>query len=868
MQLKTGILFLILISFSGKAQDILDKKIDFKIENLGIPEAILSLSKIAEVDISFSNKFFDPNHKISLKVKDEKVGIILQKIISGKGLAFKLVGSQIVVYKRKGQVLSGFIIDQESGESLFSASIFDGAQKRGVLSNEYGFFSLNLKEDISEIEISFVGYEPLTLHIVKGDKISNLKIPLWPRKELDEVVLKANNSDSKLSIQNLDNSIDIQQKLIKTSPALAGGEDYLRGAQLLAGVNSGIDGLGGLQVRGGDQGQNLLLLDGVTVFIPYHLLGVFSIYNPDMVSTAKLMKGSFPARYGGRVSSVFDVRTREGNQYEWQGMASANLVNSSALVEGPIQKGKGALLFASRYSPGAGLFNSFFKNTIIQNEEVQLKTNFLDANLKLNYILGKKDRIYLSVFHGLDNFSNSHMEENSESAEENETNFDWTNTIASFRWNHLYNDRLFSNTTLTGSFFGFSLTSFELIEPIDPLEENEFFLYSNFSETRDLGINTDFDYFLNSRHQLRLGLGYSHSIYNLELSYFDDEDSETQNLEEINVSVLDSLAVPESRLAQNVHFYLEDQFTINEKWQTSIGIRFSGFFSESKSFFNPEPRLLISYSPEKNKRWHWSGSRMVQYIHLISSAALRLPSDLWIPSDEDLDPQNLWQSEIGYSQEFGPKWNFSSALYYKNMDGLYAYVDSLNFLQELDEDSTSSFLTRGGGQVFGLETSLSYTSPKNGFILSYTLSKSERQFETHNLGKSYAHDFDQRHRWKLFVFQNVKKVQLSMNWVYFSPNPQIGYINMEGGEISRIELNDLGSKNKLRSEAYHRMDISCSYIYRRKKAEHRFKIGVFNVYNHENIALYETENIENFGLKSFPIASLGILPSFNYSVKF
>lgn len=868
MQLRLAILFFILLSFSAKAQDILDKRIDIHIENLPISEAILKLGKIAGVNISFSKNFFDPKQRVSLNFKDERVGTLLDNILLGMGLSYKLLGAQIVIYKSKRRILSGFIVDQESGESLNSASVFDNIQKRGVLSNEYGFFSLNLMEDSSKIEISFVGYTPQTLKIGKNDKISNLKISLNANSELDEILIKANSSDLKLSNRKLDNSIEIQQKLIKASPALAGGEDYLRGAQLLAGVNSGIDGLGGLQVRGGDQGQNLLLLDGVTVFIPYHLLGVFSIYNPDMVSSAKLMTGSFPARYGGRLASVFDVRTREGNQYEWQGMASANLVNASVLAEGPIQKGKGALLFSSRYSPGAGLFNSFFKNTIIQNEEVNLNTNFFDANFKLNYILGKKDRIYLSLFHGVDNFQNSYVENNEEAQEESETNFDWANSIGSLRWNHLYNDKLFSNTTLTGSFFGFSLSSFELIEPNDPLEEDEFYLYSNSSQTRELGVNSDFDYFLNSTHQLRFGLGYSRSIYKLELSYFDDEDSETQNLEEINVSVLDSLAEPDSRLAQNFHLYFEDQLRINTKWQINLGMRLSGFNSAERSFFNPEPRVLISYSPNENERWHWSGSRMIQYIHLISSAALRLPSDLWIPSNEDLDPQNLWQSEIGYSQKLGSKWNLSSALYFKKMDGLYAYVDSLDFLQELDEDSTNSFLTRGGGEVFGWETSLTYNSPKRGFIFSYTLSKSERLFEAHNLGQAYAHDFDQRHRWKLFLYQNLKKFQISMNWLYFSPNPQIGYINLDGGEISRIELNERGAKNKLRSEPYHRLDISCSYVYRQKKTEHRFKIGIFNVYHRENIALYETDDSPSTGLKTYPIASLGILPSFNYSIKF
>lgn len=587
-----------------------------------------------------------------------------------------------------------------------------------------------------------------------------------------------------------------------------------------------------------------------------------------MVSSAKLLKGSFPARYGGRVASVFDVRTKEGNQHKWGGMASSNLVNVSALVEGPLQKGKSAILFSTRYSPSGALFNSFFKNTIFQNQDALLKSNFFDANLKFHYNFGKKDRIYLSIFRGNDFFGSSYNEENEDEIEEGETNFEWSNTISSLRWNHVYNEKLFSNTTLTASFFGYGLTNFELVEPEDPAVDTEFFLYSNSSQTQEFGLNSDFDYYYNSKHQFRFGLGYSFSQYKLELSYFDNEDSETQNIEEIDFAALDSLAIPQSIPAQNAHFYFEDQITFNEKWRANFGLRLSFFLPESKPLVFPEPRALISYSPSKFDRWHLSGSRMVQYIHLISSAALRLPSDLWIPSGEELDPQDSWQAEFGYSMKFAKNWNFNSSLYYKKVNSLYSYVDSLSFLEDFDEDSTQSFLTKGSGEVQGWENSISYNSLQNGFLLSYTLSYSLRQFEAHNLGKPYSHDFDQRHRWKIFAYQNFGDFQIGMNWVYFSPNPRIGYINMDGGEITRIELNEVGSKNKLRSEAYHRLDISLTYRYQTDRVEHRIKFGLFNVYNRENIALYEAENEGGLGIQSSAISSLGILPSLNYSIKF
>lgn len=868
MQLRLCTIFFILLGFSGHSQGILDKKVSLDFSEISIAQAIIEVSNSSGVDISFSKSFFDTTARVSMKVQEIRLKVALEKIISPLGLSYKIIGNQIVIYKPISKILSGFIVDKETGERLISASVYDKQNDIGVLSNEYGFFSMKAIDESGFILVSYVGYEPQFLDLTKNPKSENLRIELNPGRQLEEILIKANGGKSDFTLEKLDNSIEIQPKLIKASPALGGGEDYLRGAQLLAGVNSGIDGLGGLQVRGGDQGQNLMMLDGVTVFIPYHLLGVFSIYNPEMVSSAKLLKGSFPARYGGRVSSVFDVRTKEGNLNKWGGMASSNLVNVSALVEGPIKKGKSAILFSTRYSPSGALFNSFFKNTIIQNDEVQLRSNFFDANLKFNYNFGKKDRIYLSIFRGTDFFGSSFMEDNEEELEEGETIFEWSNTIGSLRWNHVYNEKLFSNTTFTTSFFGYGLTNFELAKSKDPAEENEFFLYSNSSQTQELGLNSDFDYYYNSKHQFRFGLGYSFSEYNLELSYFDDEDSQTQDLDEIDFASLDSLAIPQSIPAQNAHFYFEDQITFNEKWRANLGLRLSLFLSESEPLFFPEPRALISFSPTKNERWHLSGSRMVQYIHLISSAALRLPSDLWIPSGEELDPQDAWQAEFGYSLKFDKNWNFNSSLYYKNINSLYSYVDSLSFLEDFDDDSTQSFLTKGSGEMQGWETSLAYNTARNGFLLSYTLSYSMRQFEAHNLGRPYSHDFDQRHRWKIFAYHNLGKFQVGVNWVYFSPNPRIGYINIDGGEITRIELNEVGSKNKLRSEAYHRLDVSLSYKHQTKRVEHRIKFGLFNVYNRENIALYEAENEPILGIQSYSIASLGILPSLNYSIKF
>lgn len=859
--------FILFFSFlSAQAQDILDQKLSVNIENKSADEILLVLTELTGVDISFSQIFFDQELKLSFNFEDKTLGEALDLLLKKTDIQYKVLGGNIVLFLAKFNTVNGYVFDAQSGESLISATVFDTVQNVGVLTNEYGYFSLKVKSGTSQISVSYVGYKQEFFQSKKeGD--GNLRIALQADEELQEVIVNANGDGSELYKEDSYKIIDLQRKLIQVSPSLGGEEDYLRTAQILPGVNAGIDGFGGLQVRGGESGQNMMLLDGVTIFIPYHLLGAYSIYNPNTVNSAKLLKGNFPARYGGRISSILDVRTREGNQYKWESNVSSNLINANAVVEGPIANGKGALLFAARYSPTGALFNSFFKNTIFQSDDISLKTNFYDVNAKFNYKLGEKDRIYLSVFNGRDNLVNGLSEEDEEEKLDSEMNFNWSNTIGSLRWNHLFNKKLFSNTTLTYSNFGYELNSFQLAEFVDPDEENEFYLYSNLAQNNEFGISTDFDYYASNKHKFRFGAGLSQSVYALELSYFDDDDIETQDIDEITLEILDSLAVPEETFAIQAHIYAEDQITFNKKWQANLGLRMSYFIGEDRTFLNPEPRLTLHYRPTTTSSWHFSGARMIQYIHLISSAALRLPSDLWLPSSADLSPQSSWQTEIGYEYRFSPKLKLSTTAYYRNMEGLYAYVDSVSFLEDVDEDSTQSFLTSGSGTVWGWETMLSYIGENNGAILSYTLSKSDRLFEAHNLGNSYAHDFDQRHQFKIFGYQKYKDFDFSVNWVYFSANPRISYISLDGGEITRVEINAIGAKNKLRAEAYHRMDINIGYQFSVGKTKHRFKLGAYNIYNRNNIALYEVEE-EDDEFQTLPIGSLGILPSFYYSIQF
>lgn len=853
-----------LLGLSLKGQSVLDRKVSLELRQVGANQALEALIETAQVDISYNSVAVNDSALRDYSFKNISLKKALYQIVEGSGLSLKVLNNQILLYQSKRLLISGFIIAESSGESLVNATLIDAVQNVGVTTNEYGFFSIEVERANFRLIASYVGFQAQELSSNVAKIGQGLKIALKEDALLPGVEVRAQTKDmiSRDAYQN----VDVQKSLVDLSPSLGGVDDFLRSAQLLPGINGGIDGFGGLQVRGGEAGQNMMLLDGVTLFLPYHLLGAFSIYNPNTVNAAKLIQGGFPARYGGRVSSFFDVRTREGNQYEWQSQVSANLVNANVVTEGPLSDGKGALLVSARYSPSGALFNSFYENTIFQNDNIQLTSYFYDFNAKVNYQLGKKDRLYLSLFHGADRLANNFLDSLDEEDVTRETNFIWNNSIGSLRWNHTYNANLFSNTTLTFSNFGFELSSFELIEPQNGDPES-FFLYTNLARNAEIGISTDFDYFYSNSLNFRLGAGFSRSLFNLELSFIDDDDVDITQLDTVDAAALDALSSPIASVALQSHAYGEAQYKFGDGWESNLGLRISAFYAEGRTYFNPEPRLALAYRPNKKSHWHLSGTRMLQYIHLISSTALRLPSDLWLPSSENIRPQDAWQGELGFAYQINNKLLLSTTAYYRNIGNVQAYVDSISYLEEIEEDTTQSYLTAGTAESYGLETSLSYKGESNGFLISYTIARAQRQFDAHNFGNPYAYEFDQRHQFKLFAYQKWGDWDFSLNWVYFSPNPRISFIAIEGGDVSRVDLNPAGEKNRLRGEAYHRLDISVGYKFEIGKTRHALKVGAYNVYNRANVALYELEE-DNGLFQSYPIGSLGFLPSVGYKVRF
>lgn len=872
MRIKLCLFLIFLHASILWGQSNLDQKIKVEFKELSITEALLQLKEQTGIDISYSANFFDETELINLRKADISINAVLKELLKNSTIEFKLLGERIVLYIPKQITIAGYIEDENTGERLIGATIYDPDKKTGVVSNEYGFYSLTVSSVTKAIQASYVGYRKMEIEVTSLKK-SNINFSLKSNSQLSEVVVKANQNDDVFFNEDINKTIEISAGFVKASPSLGGGDDYLRTAQLLPGIDAGVDGFGGLQVRGGDGGHNLMMLDGVTVYIPYHLLGAYSIYNPQTVHSAKILKSNFPARYGGRLSSVLDIRTRDGNLYDWKSQVSTSLVNVNGVIEGPLKKGKGSILLAGRYSPTGQLFSSFFKRAYFQDEDTDLSSSFYDFNVKLNYTLGNRDKIFLSVFNGADQFLNlkEGLDEEEEEHIFSELEFDWNNTIGALRWNHLVNEKLFLNTTFTYSEYGYRLLSLSEIEALDEDEEDELYFFSNATRNQDVGVKMDFDYLPGNQHRFRFGGGFSVRQFRPEISYFEADDIDIQDLDSIDRNVLDELVEADTFRVNEAYIYVEDQIRFNQKWQANFGLRLSSFNNEEELFIKPEPRFLLNFQQSEKSNWHISATRMVQYLHLISNSALRLPNDLWLPSSDELLPQTSWQFELGQDWNFRPNWSLSINGYFKNMKNLYTYPDNQNYLEDINDNPTDSFLVRGNGKVYGIETLLKYTYKGYGGIASYTLAKSERQFDQHNKGLAYASDFDQRHRIKIFLFKNFKDFQFGINWVFLSPNPQVSILALEDGEnVNRVALNSIGDRNELRSKPYHRLDFSVAYQLSTTKLDHRFKLGIYNLYNRSNVAYYQSDfnDDENRVESTNPISSIRLIPSFSYSLRF
>jgi hypothetical protein len=774
-----------------------------------------------------------------------------------------LAACAMQVYAQE-HTISGYVRDADSGEELIGVSVYIPELKKGVVSNAYGFYSLTLPTGEYTIQYDFIGYETEVREVQLLKNIS-WNIELKPEAlQISEVVVTDEAPDDNVTDINISrNAIDIKQ--LKKLPALFGEPDIIKMIQLLPGVVTAGEGTSSFFVRGGSADQNLILIDEAPIYDPSHLFGLFSVFNSDVIKDSKLYKGGIPARYGGRLSSVLDVRTKDGNSKEAGGVAGIGLLAARFMLEGPIKKDKSSFLISARRS---------YVDVLLKAANEDNLVHFYDVNAKANWRHNNNNRFFLSFYVGRDAFDFKEI-----------FNFNWGNAAGTFRWNHLFNDKLFSNTSLVASNFDYGLN-------FDDLAQG----FKWTSNLQELSLKQDFNYFINPQNDLDFGYHFTwrkfspgkivpkeedgifsqtkmDQMYALDHAFYIENEQKISNRISLQYGL--RLSIFQNIGPAEVHLYEDPQDNVNIKRTGTLTFE---DFESIKTYVNPEPRLAGRYliNPESSIKVGYN--RMVQNTHLISSGTVPIPFNTWQPSSYYLKPQVADQFTAGYFRNYkNNRYETSAEVYYKNMDNVTDFADNARLF--FNEDLSTEF-RQGKAWSYGLELMVQKKEGTfNGFV-SYTLSEAWRKIPGVNLSQAFYANYDRRHTLNLVtVYEHSERWTFGMNFTYTTGRPitiPAGWYRYEG-----YHVNYISGRNGYRLPAYHRLDLSATLTplkNREKKVRGEWIFSLYNTYSRKNpFTIYtrlnpadegNKNNIRSFEKEARLIYLFPILPSVTYNLRF
>jgi outer membrane receptor for ferrienterochelin and colicin len=785
----------------------------------------------------------------------------------------------IGIAKAQNYTISGHVTDEKSGETLISSSVFDLNSNKGTVTNVYGFYSITLSKKDVELVFSNVGYrtQRRVLNLTK-DTIINIK--LNESIELSEVTVIGNHKEIGVKGSQM-SAIDVPIAQIKSIPALFGETDVMKALQLLPGVKSGVEGTAGFYVRGGGPDENLILLDGVPVYNVNHVFGLFSVFNADAIKNVTLYKGSFPARFGGRLSSVVDIRLNDGNFQELHGNVSVGLISSKINLEGPIIKNKTSFNFSARRTYGDILMMPFVKLAAgSEGIDASLAAYFYDLNLKINHKISDKDRLYLSTYMGDDvlavksTISESYDDYGTKTVLKENLNFNWGNIVTALRWNHVISNKLFMNTTASYTRYRYDLgVGFEETLKGNNIDDTQYLKVGFKSGIEDYTLKADFDYAPSPNHAIKFGLGYINHTFRPGVKWSKQHltiDSTTLDM--------DTIIGDKNIYSHETQIYFEDNYTINHFLKANIGLQHSAFFVQGKPYSSFQPRLGVRYLVNDNFSFKMGYAYMSQYIHLLSSSNISLPTDLWVPVTKNVVPMISNQYSFGTFYSI-PKWvDLSVETYYKSMDNLIEYKDGASFMGS--GTGWENKINMGRGWAYGVEFLAQRSFGATTGWIGYTWSKTERLFDRPgqeiNNGIVFPAKYDRRHDISIVVSHKFSnRIDASATWVYSTGNS--GTIALQEYESENIQgaygyfyssgLGHITKRNNYRLPDYNRLDLGINFHKQLKHGVRTWNFGIYNAYNRLNpFMIYKTFKNGNPALAQ--ISLLPFLPSVSYSYKF
>jgi TonB dependent receptor/TonB-dependent Receptor Plug Domain/CarboxypepD_reg-like domain len=776
--------------------------------------------------------------------------------------------------------ISGIITDRASGETLIGATVQELRSRQGTVTNTYGFYSLTLPtQDSILLSVSYVGFKPL-IYKTKLSENVKLNFSLEESAVLQEIEIVAERYE-RIEDRAQMGRIDVPIEQIKKVPALLGEKDVLRALQLLPGISGGGEGQSGVYVRGGGPDQNLILLDGVPVYNASHLFGFFSVFNADAIKDVSLVKGGFPARYGGRLSSVIEINMKEGNDQSYHGEGSIGLVASKLTLEGPIKKGVSSFIVSGRRTYIDLLARPLIRRGFEGNGVAGYF--FDDLNAKVNYKLSDKDRLYLSYYGGRDkfylNFEDDYADANARYEDGFESGLGWGNRTAALRWNHIFSPKLFANTTATYSRYRFETVTGAENRFFDNnvLQEESRFRLSYLSGINDWAAKIDFDFLPNPAHYIRFGAsGILHTFLPGEFR------SSSTILEAQNppAKTIENNFIEPNVFATELGLYAEDDWKITDRLRINAGLHLAGFLVKDKSYFSLQPRFNARYTIAKGWSAKVAFSTMQQSIHLLTNETIGLPTDLWLPSTPSVQPETSWQVAAGSAKTFGKDYEFSVELYYKEMDNVIAFKEGSS---AFDFRGWENRVLQGKGTAYGSEFFLQKKKGRLSGWVGYTLSWAWREFDGINFGERYPYKFDRRHDFEITAsYKFNERISLGATWVYATgnavtfPNSRyLGPVNYGFGQFLQ-EVEHTPTRNNFRLPSYHRLDWGLDFTKKKRRYERTWSFGAYNSYSRRNpFFLFldsETRTLPNGDRVSQPVlkkaALFPIIPYVSWGFKF
>ncbi len=749
--------------------------------------------------------------------------------------------------------ISGYVKDAASGEDLIEANIYiKGNPSLGTTTNIYGFYSLTLPEGEYVLVTSYLGYVDKETEINLTEDL-RLNINVDYGVEIIEVTVTAETPDQ--NVQSTDmGTVELDMEQIKTMPTLLGEVDVFKAMQLLPGVQSAGEGNSGFYVRGGGPDQNLVLLDEAVVYNTGHLLGFFSVFNPDVVKNTTLIKGSMPANYGGRLSSVVDIQMKDGNNKKYEIEGGLGLIASRLTVQGPIVKNKSSFILSGRRTYAFDLAQPLIKGTTVEGTNYY----FYDVNAKINYKFSDKDRLFISTYWGDD------VLDYKTNARDFQLRIPYGNLTTTIRWNHLFSQKLFMNVSAIYNSYDFE---------IDFRQQQ--FAANVISGIRDWNGKVDFDFFPNKNHEIKFGINYTH--HKLSPQNLTAQSGET----DFELSF-------EPKFAHELGVYLLDEWKVNDNLTINAGFRWSAFtqvgpytskvdnsFFEKgekvKTYFGYEPRISAKYSLPDNSSLKAGIAMTSQYIHLVSSSTSTLPSDIWVPSSQLIEPQRAIQYALGYFRNFADNnYETSVEVYYKKMDNQIDFQES--YVNVPSEDVEENFVF-GDGRSYGAEFFIKKRKGDLSGWIGYTLAKTERTFPDINDGVSFPSTYDRTHDLSIVAnYQINKKWNVGAVFVYGTGN---AYTAVKSFYL--IENNfvpEYGIRNNARIDAYHRLDLSATLTPKpdkpNKKIDQSWTFSIYNTYNRKNVFfIYYFPQTDVSGgsaqIKAYKVSLFPIIPSVTWN---